>query len=85
MVSNYEKHGLPLDTIWSDIDYLKDMYVFSYDFDKFPLERMQKLIEKYTYCLIIDAGLQTKGPVYDEGMKRDIFVKDATGQKPFIG
>ena len=85
MVQQYEEHDLPLDTIWSDIDYLKDMEVFSYNFDKFPLDRMNKLLEKHTYCLIIDAGIQMRGPVYEEGIKRDVFVRDATGQKPFVG
>ena len=44
MVQKYEEMGLPLDTIWTDIDYLKDMEVFSYDTDRFPIDRMNKLL-----------------------------------------
>lgn len=57
ILSQYEGLGLPLDTIWSDIDYMMDFQDFTVDTDNFPLDAMRKITEKYRYVPIVDAGV----------------------------
>ena len=44
VLTNFQKNDIPLDTIWSDIDYMKDFETFTIDEEKFPLDRMAKII-----------------------------------------
>ncbi len=64
VLSNYEKNGIPLDTIWSDIDYMEDFEDFSIDEDRFPLSDMATIKKKYRYIPIIDAGIKINGFAY---------------------
>ncbi len=38
VIYNYEKNDLPLDTIWSDIDYMIDYEDFTIDEERFSLD-----------------------------------------------
>jgi hypothetical protein len=38
---------------------------------------MNKILTKYHYIPIIDAGIKTVGPAYEEGLKRGVYVIDA--------
>ena len=44
VISKYQENSIPLDTIWSDIDYMKDNETFTIDENKFPLDRMAKIL-----------------------------------------
>jgi lysosomal alpha-glucosidase len=85
VLANYEKNDLPLDTIWTDIDYMINYEDFTIDESRFPLSVMKNITDRYRYIPIIDAGIKTTGSAYDEGLKRNVFVKDASGKKPFVG
>lgn len=85
VVSGYERNGLPLDTIWTDIDYMIDYEDFTIDETKFPLDRLNKILEKYRYIPIIDAGIKNSGSAYEEGLKRGVYVLEANTQKPYVG
>ena len=67
VLDNFEKNEIPLDTIWSDIDYLLDYQDFTIDESRFPLDRMKAITDKYRYCCIIDAGIKVNGVGYSEG------------------
>jgi alpha-glucosidase (family GH31 glycosyl hydrolase) len=73
-----------LDTIWSDIDYMDGFEDFTIDEENFPLSDMKKILEKYRYIPIIDAGIKVEGIAYEEGLRRNVYVKDALG-KDFVG
>lgn len=77
VLNNYQKNGIPLDTIWSDIDYMKELEDFTIDQDRFPLSDMQKIKQKYRYIPIIDAGIKVNGSAYEQGLRRKVFVRDA--------
>jgi len=85
VLSNYEKNGIPLDTIWNDIDYMIDYEDFTIDESRFPLDKMKDILSKYRYIPIIDAGIKNSGPAYEEGLKRQVYVMDASGKKPYVG
>ncbi len=58
---------------------------FTIDENKFPLDRMNKILENYHYIPIIDAGIKNSGSTYDEGIKRGVFIKEANTDKPYVG
>ncbi|KAF7273588.1 lysosomal alpha-glucosidase-like [Rhynchophorus ferrugineus] len=84
--------GIPLDTQWNDLDYMKSNNDFSYDpvaFEGLP-EFVQELHQRgMHYIPLIDPGIsasETPGtyPPYDIGIKMNIFVQNSSGQ-PFVG
>jgi len=92
VVANYSAAGIPLDTQWSDIDYMKDYRDFTYDkvnFDGLG-DFVKDLHDKQMhYIPIIDAGIaireneQQDGEKYEaymDGMQEDIFIKDPEGK-----
>lgn len=85
MTKNFEINDIPLDTIWSDIDYMINNEDFTVNWLKFPLHRMKRLISKYHYIPIIDAGIKAVGRGYRKGVKEDIYIMKADGSAPYVG
>jgi len=92
VVGNYSASGLPLDTQWSDIDYLKDYRDFTYDMDgsfKGLPDFVNGLHDKNMHWIpIMDAGVavrnnpQQDGKEYvafKDGVAEEIFIKDQAG------
>ncbi|KAI8232930.1 putative alpha/beta-glucosidase agdC [Colletotrichum sp. SAR 10_96] len=46
VVHNYSVAEIPLETMWTDIDYMDRRRVFSLDPDRYPLEKMRQLVDK---------------------------------------
>jgi len=91
VVEGYRKADIPLETMWTDIDYMQDYRDFTFDSVRFPATEMKKFVDRLHsagqhYMLIVDPGISnTSGyAAYDEGSKLDIWVKNASG-KPFVG
>lgn len=84
---------IPFDTQWNDLDYMDKNNDFTYDLEKFKdLPRfVQQLHSRgMHYIPLIDAGIsgsESNGSYlpYDEGLKEDLFVKDAATNRPFVG
>lgn len=45
VVYNYSQANIPLETMWTDIDYMDERAVFTNDPLRFPLEKMQELVK----------------------------------------
>lgn len=84
---------IPFDTQWNDLDYMYNNNDFTYNNKTY--EDLPQFIEELHYLgmhyiPLIDAGVSgseingTYRP-YDIGVQQDIFVKDATSNKPFVG
>jgi hypothetical protein len=71
---------VPLDTIWSDIDYMDQLQDFTVDEENFPLSQMADIISRYRYVPIVDAGVAWGSLGYDVGHQRDVFMKDLKGR-----
>jgi len=85
ILENYDKHRIPLDVIWNDIDYMIDKEDFTVDTNRYPPDRMKAMLQKHKkrWVPIIDAGVKQqypRGPGYSEGVKKDIFVKNHNGE-----
>ena len=87
-LTNYHEYGMPLDTIWMDIDYMEDFKIFTIDENRYNMHDLNNLLETYQkrLVLILNPGviIKTNYEAYTEGIKKDIFVKDQLNQ-PFIG
>ncbi|OJT01982.1 hypothetical protein TRAPUB_7516 [Trametes pubescens] len=94
VIANYSAAGIPLETMWTDIDYMYKRRVFTLDPDYFPLDRMREIVDylhkhNQHFILMTDPAVAyvndgTYGP-FDRGIKDDIFLKAANGSSPFLG
>lgn len=88
----YDKMKIPLDVIWSDIDYLHDYEDFTVD----PLHYagLKDFVtsihkEDLHYIPIVDAGIASRPDgtyqTYTDGVKDGVFIKDYMNKEPFVG
>ena len=82
----YRELGIPLDSIYLDIDYMerfKDFTLNNETFLNFP-EFVKEMREKHIHLVpIIDAGVKIEEgyPVYEEGVENGYFCKDEDGKE----
>ena len=80
----YREAGIPLDSIYLDIDYMERFKDFTLNHEAFPEfpEFVKEMKEKHIHLVpIIDAGVKIEEgyPVYEEGVEKGYFCKDAEG------
>lgn len=86
VVGNYSTAGIPLEVMWTDIDYMNLRQDFTTDNLRFPIHKMRELVDTLhsrgqRYVLILDPGVQrnTTYSVYNNGHEMDVFLKNADG------
>lgn len=85
VVANYSDADIPLETMWTDIDYMDLRQVFTLDPERFPLARMQDIVNYLHfhgqhYIVMVDPGVAHHNyPPYNRGAADDIFLKRANG------
>lgn len=93
VVENFKKFDIPLETIWSDIDYMDSYKDFTNDPHRYPLEKYQQFLDKLHennqhYVPIIDAAIYVPNPenatdndydVFHYGNETDVFLKNPDG------
>ncbi|XP_029455043.1 lysosomal alpha-glucosidase [Rhinatrema bivittatum] len=92
VVQRMREAQMPLDVQWNDLDYMDGRRDFTYDQERFgDLPDMVREFHQngMRYILIVDPGISSTGPPgsylpYDDGLKRGVFILNATGQ-PLIG
>ncbi|XP_037332259.2 lysosomal alpha-glucosidase isoform X1 [Pungitius pungitius] len=77
----------PMDVQWNDLDYASKDRVFT--FDPWRFGDLPEMVEEFhksglKYILILDPGISSTSPPgtyspFDDGLKRDVFIKNATG------
>jgi alpha-glucosidase len=86
VVGNYSSAGIPLEVMWTDIDYMHLREDFTTDPDRFPVSKMRELVSTLhsrdqRYVLILDPGIHAVGnySTYQKGHEMDVFLKHADG------
>ena len=89
VAEKYKEAGIPIDSIYLDIDYMERYKDFTVDKERFPdLEKLVQDMKSQGIHLvpIIDAGVKIEDgyDVYEEGVEKDFFCKNSDGGD-FVG
>ncbi|KAK3674312.1 hypothetical protein LTR78_005781 [Recurvomyces mirabilis] len=85
VVSNYSIANIPLETMWTDIDYMYLRRVFTLDPDRYPLEKVRELVNylhthQQHYIVMVDPAVAYQDyPAFNNGVDTDSFLKEANG------
>ena len=89
LARDFQRHDLPLSSLWFDIDYMDEYRVFTWDAKDIPKPRkLNETLKRQGIrtVAIIDPGVKMEPgyAVYDSGKAADIFCKTASG-RDFVG
>ena len=97
VVTNFKNYGIPLETIWTDIDYMFQYRDFTNDPNTFSYAEGQAFLEELHangqhYVPIVDSAIYIPNPnnasdnysVYTNGHEQDVFIKNPDGTE-YIG
>ncbi|KAL4899489.1 hypothetical protein BDW74DRAFT_110519 [Aspergillus multicolor] len=86
ITANFSVHDIPLETIWTDIDYMDRRRIFTLDPERFPPHLVKDLVDTLHardqhYIVMVDPAVYYKesNPALDEGLRYDAFMKEANG------
>ncbi|KAI9051774.1 hypothetical protein LZ554_004041 [Drepanopeziza brunnea f. sp. 'monogermtubi'] len=79
VVYNYSMAGIPLETMWTDIDYMYERYIMTTDPDRFPIARVREYVDylhdhHQKYIVMVDPAVafQTER---ENGLPYETFLK----------
>ncbi|WEW58161.1 glycosyl hydrolase [Emydomyces testavorans] len=85
VIANYSAAKIPLETMWTDIDYMDHRSVFSLDQRRFPIERMREIVHNLhskaqRYILMVDPAIahQDYG-AFNRGLEMNVFLRNQDG------
>ncbi|PLB33629.1 putative alpha-glucosidase [Aspergillus candidus] len=90
VVYNYSKAEIPLETMWTDIDYMSGRRVFTLDDERYALDNVRSVVDylhdhDQKYIVMVDPAVSVSDNVgYKRGVEQDIFLKNSTGDL-FLG
>ncbi|GLA54622.1 CAZyme family GH31 [Aspergillus niger] len=85
VVYNYSQAKIPLETMWTDIDYMDKRRVFTLDPQRFPLEKMRELVtylhnHDQHYIVMVDPAVSvSNNTAYITGVRDDVFLHNQNG------
>jgi alpha-glucosidase/alpha-D-xyloside xylohydrolase len=87
VVANYKQAQIPLDTIWSDIDYMDAYKDFTFDPVRYNEKDVRAFVEELhangqQYVPILDPGISVRSrnyPTLERGLEADVFLKNEFG------
>ncbi|KAL4925728.1 glycosyl hydrolases family 31-domain-containing protein [Aspergillus undulatus] len=88
VTANYSVNNIPLETIWTDIDYMHLRRVFTIDPDRYPADLYKDFVDTVHardqhYIVMVDPAVYYKesNPALDAGLDYDIFIKEKNGSE----
>ncbi|EXJ66764.1 alpha/beta-glucosidase agdC [Cladophialophora psammophila CBS 110553] len=85
VVHNYSAANIPLETMWTDIDYMDARKVFTLDPQRFPLHKMRELVtylhaHQQHYIVMVDPAVAYQNySAFNNGNNSGVFMKRADG------
>ena len=85
VVANYSRADIPLETMWTDIDYMDARKVFTLDPLRFPLEKVRELVDylhahDQHYIVMVDPATAYQDyDAFNKGVEQGIFMKTSNG------
>ncbi|KAK3373241.1 glycosyl hydrolases family 31-domain-containing protein [Lasiosphaeria ovina] len=85
VVYNYSQAKIPLETMWTDIDYMDRRRVFSLDPDRYPISKVREIVDRLHannqhYILMLDPAVPyVDYPPFQRGVADNIFLLRANG------
>ncbi|KAI4729283.1 alpha-glucosidase [Aureobasidium sp. EXF-10728] len=85
VVANYSAANIPLEVMWTDIDYMDSRHVFTTDPDRFPLNKMRELVStlhtrQQSYIVMVDPAVaQYNYSAFHNGVEANAFLKRSNG------
>ena len=85
VVYNYSVANIPLETMWTDIDYMDGRKIFTLDPQRFPLEKVRELVtylhdHDQHYIMMVDPAVAYQNySAFNNGVDQGIFLKFANG------
>ena len=81
VIANYSTANIPLETMWTDIDYMDYRRTLSLDLARFPVDKMRQMIDhlhahQQHYIVMVDPAV-AKYPYspFQQGQSSDAFLK----------
>ncbi|EGC30327.1 hypothetical protein DICPUDRAFT_157944 [Dictyostelium purpureum] len=93
VVANYSKFGIPLETMWNDIDYMDQYRDFSTDPVNFAAEDFTAFVDSLHannqhYMMIVDPGISNTDPTYQsyiDLVNSGAYIKAGGTDAPLVG
>ncbi|KAK1139361.1 hypothetical protein N8T08_000812 [Aspergillus melleus] len=85
VVYNYSQAKIPLETMWTDIDYMDRRKVFTLDQERFPINKMRELVtylheHDQHYIVMVDPAVSTaENAAFERGLEQGIFLQTQKG------
>lgn len=85
VVYNYSQAGIPLETMWTDIDYMDRRRVFSLDPERYPIDKMRALVSHLHandqhYVVMVDPAVAYQDyPPLHRGIEQNAFLLRSNG------
>lgn len=88
VVYNYSQANIPLETMWTDIDYMYRRWIFTVDPERFPMDKVRELVEylhdhDQGYTVMVDPATayfpNDNYAALNDGIEQDIFLKQNNG------
>jgi alpha-glucosidase len=91
VVFNYSAADIPLETMWTDIDYMDLRKIFTVDPARFPLEKMRGLVtylhdHDQQYIMMVDPAVAYQEyPPFTNGVEAGVFMEDGSNGDVYKG
>ncbi|USP81884.1 glycoside hydrolase family 31 protein [Curvularia clavata] len=85
VVANYSASGIPLETMWTDIDYMELRRLFTLDPERYPLDLVRQLVDhlhahQQHYIVMVNSAVWSGDyDSFNNGAKLEVFQKKSNG------